>query len=70
MQTPNKMAMSMFFPIRQYMDCSQKYEPLLVTDYITAPSVPKWEPNFGNYPHTRHFGYKANEAGLVEVQFL
>ena len=31
---------------------SQNYGPLLVMDYITAPylGVPKWDPNFGNYP--------------------
>ena len=32
---------------------SHNYGPFLVMDYITAPNilrVPKWDPNFGNYP--------------------
>ena len=37
------------------MGCSQNDGPLLVIGYNTAPrtysGVPKWDPNFGNYPN-------------------
>ena len=37
------------------MGCSQNDGPLLVIGHITAPrtysGVPKWDPNFGNYPN-------------------
>ena len=40
-------------PTTHYLGCSQNYGPFLVLNYTAAPSVlgvPKWEPNFKNYP--------------------
>ena len=41
------------------MGCSQNYGPLLAIDYMTAPNkIPRWDPNFGNYPYVPMFPTK------------